>query len=58
MPQYKLYYFNFRGLGELARLILHYAGVAFEDVRFEKSEWAQLKASKLYSVKSLYSRLT
>jgi hypothetical protein len=46
MTQYKLHYFNFRGLGELARLIFHYAGVAFEDVRFERSEWPQLKASK------------
>lgn len=51
MPQYKFYYFNFRGLGEMSRLILHYAGVAFEDIRFEKSEWPQHKASKLYSVK-------
>ncbi|XP_057368616.1 glutathione S-transferase 1-like [Daphnia carinata] len=45
MPQYKLHYFNFRGMAELTRLIFHYAGVAFEDVRFEKSEWPQLKAS-------------
>lgn len=47
MSEYKLHYFNFRGLGELVRLVLHYAGVAFEDVRFEKSEWPSIKASKL-----------
>lgn len=33
-------------MAELTRLIFHYAGVAFEDIRFEKSEWPQLKASK------------
>lgn len=53
MPQYKLHYFNFRGRAELARLILKQAGVEFEDVRFERTEWPALKASEfvfLYNV--------
>lgn len=50
MPEYKLHYFNFRGLGEVARLILHYAEVPFEDVRIERSDWAELKKSKSIDV--------
>ena len=46
MPAYTLHYFNFRGRGELARLILNQAGVEFEDVRFERAEWPALKASE------------
>lgn len=46
MPQYKLHYFNLRGRAELARLIFAQAGVEFEDVRFERSEWPSIKASK------------
>ncbi len=46
MPSYKLYYFNVRGRGELTRLILHCAGVPFEDFRFEGKEWPAIKPSK------------
>lgn len=46
MPQYKLHYFNFRGLGELARLIMHYGGIPFEDVRFERDQWPSIKPGK------------
>lgn len=46
MPHYKIHYFNLKGRAELARLILSQAGVEFEDVRFERSEWPALKASK------------
>lgn len=49
MPAYKLHYFNLRGRAELARLILNQAGVEFEDIRFERSEWPALKASE-YSI--------
>ena len=49
MPNYKLYYFNVRGRGELARLILNCAGVPFEDFRFEYDEW-------LASIQSSISR--
>ena len=46
MPNYKLYYFNMKGRAELARLILAYAGIEFEDVRYERDEWLQHKPSK------------
>jgi len=45
MPQYKLHYFNLRGRAELARLVLHQAGVEFEDYRFERADWPQLKSN-------------
>ena len=44
--QYKLIYFNARGRGELSRLILHCAGVPFEDFRFEMKEWPAIKPSE------------
>ncbi|KAI6212518.1 hypothetical protein M3Y94_00035300 [Aphelenchoides besseyi] len=44
MVQYKLHYFNSRGLAEPARLIFAFKGIEFEDVRYEhanfdKSKW-------------------
>uniref|UniRef100_A0AC34R6Z5 Glutathione S-transferase n=1 Tax=Panagrolaimus sp. JU765 TaxID=591449 RepID=A0AC34R6Z5_9BILA len=41
---YKLYYFDFRGLGETARLLFHAAGQEFEDVRFNPEQWPEYKA--------------
>lgn len=35
----KLYYFEGRGRAEPTRIMLHLAGVAFEDVRFSHAEW-------------------
>uniref|UniRef100_A0A914EFT6 glutathione transferase n=1 Tax=Acrobeloides nanus TaxID=290746 RepID=A0A914EFT6_9BILA len=43
MVQYKLTYFPVRGLGEIARLILHYANVTFEDVRMAQDDWPNYK---------------
>ncbi|CAD5216302.1 unnamed protein product [Bursaphelenchus okinawaensis] len=39
MVQYKLTYFNLRGRAETARLILKYAGVDFEDFRFDSRDY-------------------
>ena len=44
MPIYKLYYFNGRGRAELSRLIFAAAGEKFEDIRYERSEWAAHKS--------------
>ncbi|CAH1407834.1 unnamed protein product [Nezara viridula] len=43
MPEYKLAYFDIRGLGEPIRLILSYMGKEFEDIRISQEEWPQLK---------------
>ena len=43
MSSYKLVYFVGKGHGEVARLIFAQAGVAYEDKRVSKEEWAQLK---------------
>uniref|UniRef100_A0A915AGS2 glutathione transferase n=2 Tax=Parascaris univalens TaxID=6257 RepID=A0A915AGS2_PARUN len=43
MPQYKLTYFDIRGLGEGARLIFHQAGVKFEDNRVKFDDWPAFK---------------
>jgi len=41
----KFTYFDGFGRGELSRLILAYAGVAYEDVRIKMAEWPALKAT-------------
>ncbi|XP_071178781.1 probable glutathione S-transferase 7 [Mytilus edulis] len=43
MSAYKISYFNFMGLAELARIMLSAADKEFEDDRFEKEEWPQRK---------------
>ncbi|KAI1704860.1 glutathione S-transferase 1 [Ditylenchus destructor] len=48
MVHYKLTYFDFRGLGETSRLILHYAEVDFEDNRLTREEWAAIKPTMPY----------
>ncbi|VDD89933.1 unnamed protein product [Enterobius vermicularis] len=55
MPQYKLVYFNLRGLGEGARLLFHYAGVPFQDVRIPLEQWKDIKPCLLYKLFSLSS---
>nr|UOU03288.1 glutathione S-transferase sigma 1-2 [Brachionus rubens] len=43
MVEYKLYYFNFRGRGELVRLLFAAAGKEYDDIRFEKEQWHEYK---------------
>lgn len=44
MVEYKLHYFDLRGLGELARLVFAAAGQKFEDVRIPRDKWPEWKA--------------
>jgi hypothetical protein len=48
MVQYKLHYFDIRGIGEAIRLLLVYADQPFEDVRIKHDwdQWAQDKSSR------------
>ena len=43
MVEYKLYYFEGRGLAELSRLIFAIAGQKYEDVRIPKDKWPEMK---------------
>ncbi|KAK7790405.1 hypothetical protein R5R35_010757 [Gryllus longicercus] len=43
-PQYKLHYFNFRGLGEFIRYLFAYGKIEFEDFRIDiQDSWGELK---------------
>uniref|UniRef100_A0AC35FQ06 Glutathione S-transferase n=1 Tax=Panagrolaimus sp. PS1159 TaxID=55785 RepID=A0AC35FQ06_9BILA len=44
MPEIKLVYFNVRGLGECARLILRHANVDFKDEQVTHEQWPELKS--------------
>lgn len=39
MPSYKLTYFPIKALAEPIRFLFSYAGVEFEDVRFDRNDW-------------------
>lgn len=43
MSKYKLYYFNTRGRGEVARLIFLVAGQEFENIIYDKEQWPTLR---------------
>ena len=42
---FKFYYFDAYGRGEAARILLNHAGVKFEDIRIQQSDWGNQKAS-------------
>lgn len=48
MVQYKLHYFDGRGLGEPIRLLLHYKAEPFEDIRFTQDKWPDMKSKYFY----------
>jgi len=41
--EYKLYYFDIRGLGEIIRLLFAAADKKYEDVRFSRDKWPEYK---------------
>ncbi|CAF1035121.1 unnamed protein product [Adineta steineri] len=43
MSTYKLSYFNARGFAEVSRLIFVVAGEKYEDVRYEREQWPEIK---------------
>ncbi|KAL1285945.1 Glutathione S-transferase [Trichinella pseudospiralis] len=47
-PKYKLAYFAIRGLAEPIRLLLHDQKVNFEDERFDKKDWPEIKPKMLF----------
>ena len=46
MTNIKLHYFNAKGRAEAARWIMEYAGVKYQDIRFEWEEWPEKKSSR------------
>ena len=46
--KFKLYYFDIRGRAEPIRVMLHYCGREFEDVKFSVTEWEDVKKCKLF----------
>lgn len=46
MPEYKVTYFNIKGLAEPLRYLLAYGNIDYEDVRVERENWPALKSSK------------
>lgn len=56
MPNYKLTYFPVTALGEPIRFIFSYAGVEFEDYRFEREDWPKMKPGKWVLVNYPYRK--
>lgn len=49
MPEYKVFYFNVKALGEPLRFLLSYGNIPFEDVRITREEWPALKPSEYHN---------
>lgn len=45
-PTYKLRYFNVKGRAESVRTLFAYGGIEYEDIRFTKEEWPEIKPSE------------
>ena len=52
MERPKLIYFDGQGRAEVSRWIFFLAGVEYEDVRIQYSDWSTLKSSKFYRIRS------
>lgn len=50
MGKFKLLYFAGKGRGQPIRLLLHIAGVDFDDVKVTLKEWKDIKASKVHQI--------
>jgi glutathione S-transferase len=51
VPQFRLTFYDARGMAEMSRLILVYAGVPFEDIRISKEEsWDKIKKESPYTL--------
>ena len=44
-PAYKLTYFPVEALAEPIRFLFSYGGIEFEDFRFDRENWPQMKPS-------------
>lgn len=49
MTEYKLYYFDVRNLAEPIRVMLHYNGADFEDIRVDMEKWPSMKSGMFHS---------
>ena len=54
MANYKLTYFNIKGIAEPIRFLLSYAGLEFIDERITEDSWIKLKSSKYKLTKTMY----
>lgn len=46
MPEYKLTYFDCKGLGEAIRFLFAYGGIEYEDNRIDERAWVKVKKSE------------
>ena len=53
----KLIYFDGQGRAEASRWIFELAGVDYDDVRIQYSDWSTLKSSKICGIQSIDKEL-
>jgi hypothetical protein len=54
VPNYKLIYFDSRGICEPIRLLLHYAKVPFDDFRISRRQWLAMKDNSKSNIKGYH----